>query len=321
MTDLFLRPLFTWRSAVASKHGPSNPTTRHVLLTLALHMNEKGGSCFPSIDLLVEESGLSRRAVIDHLRTAERDGWIGKRDLRRPNGQGWRRVEYIAQIPAQAERLLNVEQAGAPDAPRQGGAGNALPSPTAPRERGAPGSERGAPGSKGGAPGAPEYFSSTSKNSSKEKTPAASRRSPLPAGFGISDSVRAWAIAHGYEPYLDAHLEYFLDFAVSNRKLYLDWDAAFRNCVRADWGGIRKARRIAAGLPAQAAPKAEHPKCTWPGCSDIGDRKHGDDAYCAVHWFEENSRRLAAKPAPSPVPNRLADIQQMARTVAKAVPQ
>lgn len=316
MTDLFLRPLFTWRSAVASKHGPSNPTTRHVLLTLALHMNEKGGSCFPSIDLLVEESGLSRRAVIDHLGTAEREGWIGKRDLRRPNGQGWRRVEYFALIPAHAERELHVEQAGAPPAPRQGSAGDA------PRlEGGAPGSERGAPGSKGGAPGAPEYFSSTSKNSSKEKAPAASRRTLLPPDFQISESVRAWAKDQGFEPYLDAHREFFVDFATANRKLYLDWDAAFRNCVRADWGGVRKAIRIAAGKPAQVPPKVEKPKCSVAGCSDEGDRKHGETPYCAVHWFEENSRRLAAKQAQPSAPNRLAEIQQMARTVAKAVPQ
>lgn len=34
MSDAALKPLYTWRSAVASKHGPKSPTTRHVLLTL-----------------------------------------------------------------------------------------------------------------------------------------------------------------------------------------------------------------------------------------------------------------------------------------------
>lgn len=109
MTDeLFLLPLFDWRSAVASKHGPEKPTTRFVLLTLALHMSVKGDSCFPSIDLLAEESGLSRRAVIEHLQIAEQTGWLAKKDRSARSGQGWRRVEYFGLIPAGIEAKLRA---------------------------------------------------------------------------------------------------------------------------------------------------------------------------------------------------------------------
>lgn len=93
-----LSPLFTWRSAVASDRGPKHAVTRHVLLTLGLHMNEKGGSCFPSIDTLVQETALSRPTVIKHLQMAHADGWIEKTTVGL-RGKRWRRSEYVALIP------------------------------------------------------------------------------------------------------------------------------------------------------------------------------------------------------------------------------
>lgn len=94
-----IAPLFTWRSAVASKHGPKSPTTRHVLLTLSLYMSEKGDSCFPSIETLTEDTGLSRRAVLSHIKKAREDGWIDRKLLGMA-GQKWRRSEYRATVPA-----------------------------------------------------------------------------------------------------------------------------------------------------------------------------------------------------------------------------
>lgn len=147
MTDLFLRPLFTWRSVVASKFGPANPTTRHVLLTLGLHMSDKGDSCFPSMALLSDETGLGLRTVKEHIALAAEDGWIGKRERRLKNTQGWKRNEYFAQIPADAETMFHAEQGGAAGAPRKHGAATApskAGAPTAPRQGGAANAERGA---------------------------------------------------------------------------------------------------------------------------------------------------------------------------------
>lgn len=166
--DLFLRPLFDWRSALASPFGPKNPTTRHVLLTLSLHMSPKGDSCFPSIDLLTEESGLSRRAVVTHLRTAADEGWIGKRERPEKNGQGWRRIEYFPLIPQGVEQQVKawMEERSARRAPAQGGA----------------------PRSKGGARGAPKVVQdvhlSTSGSSSMSSTPpGGASPTPVAAAF------------------------------------------------------------------------------------------------------------------------------------------
>lgn len=74
MATTNLKPLFTWRSAIVESN--LKPTTRHVLLTLSLHMNERGGSCFPSVETLARETDLNRATIIRQLQIAETDGWL-----------------------------------------------------------------------------------------------------------------------------------------------------------------------------------------------------------------------------------------------------
>lgn len=90
--------LFKWRQAIISKDGPEKPTTRHILLTLSLHMDQDGNKCFPSISTLAAETGLSRRAICLHLDLAERDGWI-KKEICGFSGQDWKRHRYLPLIP------------------------------------------------------------------------------------------------------------------------------------------------------------------------------------------------------------------------------
>lgn len=92
-----LAPLFTWRSAIVDSELAA--TTRHVALTLSLHMNERGGSCYPGAPRLARETGLSERAVRDHLGRLVDAGWLV---LERRGGQrGGRREsnEYRATVP------------------------------------------------------------------------------------------------------------------------------------------------------------------------------------------------------------------------------
>jgi hypothetical protein len=100
-------------------------TQRHVALTLSLHMNERGGSCYPGIARIAAESGLSSRAVQKGLRALERTGWIAVETARAPDGTNL----YTATIPTTYE---HDEGGGAP------GAG-AHPVP----EGGAPGAPKG----------------------------------------------------------------------------------------------------------------------------------------------------------------------------------
>lgn len=88
-----------------SEFGPKS-ITRFVLLTLSLHMDKDGGSCFPSTRTLAGKTGLSERSVCTHLETAAKEGWI-KKMLHGLPGQRWKRHKYEADIP---ENLLKEIQ-------------------------------------------------------------------------------------------------------------------------------------------------------------------------------------------------------------------
>ena len=57
--------------------------------------------------------------------------------------------------------------------------------------------------------------------------------------YQISEKVRAWAKANLFDPEL--HLDMFNDYLANKAgKPYKDMDAAFRTCVRCDWGNLRR---------------------------------------------------------------------------------
>jgi hypothetical protein len=95
MTSAFTR--FSWERLVISERGPANPTTRHVLLALATHVN-RDLQCWPTTKLLTAETGLSERSVCTHLEIADQEGWIKHTDRR--TGKGWRNYIYSLTIPA-----------------------------------------------------------------------------------------------------------------------------------------------------------------------------------------------------------------------------
>lgn len=80
----------------------------------------------------------------------------------------------------------------------------------------------------------------------------ATRATSLPDDFAISEQVRQWAAKQGFAPWLDLHLEHFRDYALSKGKTYTDWDAAFRNAIRDDWGDVRKRNPSPAPAPVTA---------------------------------------------------------------------
>jgi len=87
---------FLWERAMILQPD-IQPTTKHVLLTLAVFMDEKA-TCFPSVSLLSERTGLSRRCVCEHLEKANKAGWI-KTSLAGHNEKGWKRHKYLAVMP------------------------------------------------------------------------------------------------------------------------------------------------------------------------------------------------------------------------------
>lgn len=92
-------PIVKWRKAVLGPDGPQSGTTRFVLLALGSHMNEQGGSCFPSTELLAKETRLSKRVVMRHIQFAVAEGWL-ERTEEMGYGKGWARADYQATIPS-----------------------------------------------------------------------------------------------------------------------------------------------------------------------------------------------------------------------------
>ncbi|MCT7295194.1 helix-turn-helix domain-containing protein [Ralstonia sp. CHL-2022] len=85
------------------------------------------------------------------------------------------------------------------------------------------------------------YPSVTTKSTrtSKSRSKSVNGKTQLPEGFAISEGVRKWAKENGHKN-LDAHLEYFIDTIRAKGSRYVDWDAAFKTAVRADWAGLSR---------------------------------------------------------------------------------
>lgn len=111
--------IWSWRHAVAK--AELEPLTKLVLYTLALHMNETGEGCYPSLDTLMAESGLARASVVKYLDAAEAAGFI-RRKKHGFGGQKWARNEYFAAYPkgfalADASAAPEAEKGSSPVEP------------------------------------------------------------------------------------------------------------------------------------------------------------------------------------------------------------
>lgn len=89
-----MRP-YTWRQAI--QKSDLAPTTKHVLLNLSCYINDAGQAAFPSIDQQAQDTGLSRRAVITHLKSVE-GRWLSV-SRHGYGGQKWARNEYLPRLP------------------------------------------------------------------------------------------------------------------------------------------------------------------------------------------------------------------------------
>lgn len=116
--------VWSWRHAVLKSGLPA--PTRHLLLTLSCYMNDLGDGCYPTVETLVENTGLSKRSIITHIAMAVDAGWLEKR-LHGFKGSEWRNNEYRACFPDD----YALQNRGAGDAPQ-------------PEKRGAAGAHGGA---------------------------------------------------------------------------------------------------------------------------------------------------------------------------------
>lgn len=88
--------VYSWRASIQCSDLSS--TTRLVLHNLAVHMNEAGENCYPTIEQQSWATGLSKTAVCKHLDIAHEAGFIDK-VIHGYGGSEWRNHEYVPCIP------------------------------------------------------------------------------------------------------------------------------------------------------------------------------------------------------------------------------
>lgn len=88
--------VWSWRHAIQKSSLDSS--TKLVLLNLSIYMNDVGDGCYPSIERQVQDTGLSKRSVITHLKKALEAGFLVK-EKHGYAGQKWARNEYRASYP------------------------------------------------------------------------------------------------------------------------------------------------------------------------------------------------------------------------------
>jgi uncharacterized protein YdaU (DUF1376 family) len=73
----------------------------------------------------------------------------------------------------------------------------------------------------------------------------ATRKTPLPDGFSISERVREWAKGKGIGN-LEQHLEHFIGKCKAKDYRYVDWDEGFMGAIRDDWAklGSKPAEKV-----------------------------------------------------------------------------
>lgn len=95
---------WNWRRSVAESALPA--TTRHVLLTLSLHVSDAGEGAFPSLGTLVRQTGLTEATVKKHLREAIDAGWVQKEERFTERGRQTSNRYYLTAPLREGDRKL-----------------------------------------------------------------------------------------------------------------------------------------------------------------------------------------------------------------------
>lgn len=82
-------------------------TQRHILLTLSIHMDERGGGAHPSLSTIARETGLGRSTVSRDLGILETLGWIG---IDRDPNAAQRQLANVYRASIPGELVHGVDQ-------------------------------------------------------------------------------------------------------------------------------------------------------------------------------------------------------------------
>jgi Helix-turn-helix domain len=292
MREKNYEPFFTWRTAILKSTLP--PTTRHVLLTLSCHMNDAGESCFPSIERLSRETGLSRRAVITHLGGAREGGWI-RSEKHGFSGQEWARNEYRISWPPEPAETDTIYKGGAPGSPpfsEEREEGPAAQSP----EGGARGSSQGGATTGKGVHQVPEGGARGSKGGARSDQKAVHHVHTNSSDNSPSNS----SVNSSSPPVGGASAPRSQEQGALERKRDLLWEAMLAGCgiplhaphtttERGRWNKALKILREAGATPEEIKRRCTRYRKIWPKVSLT-------PTALAANWNTIVSENVGSKP-------------------------
>ena len=180
-----------------------------VLIMLANRTNPETGICYPSLSKIAVECGMTRRSVINQIKALESNNYLSVD-----------RSKSMFDMNHVNKYILNLDYS--------------------PSERDSLGSERDSlGGSERDSPNTINSFKQKEKLKDKQNI-SPTKKTTLPDNFSVSEKVLIWYCSKNYTENIQDHLEAFVDICRANGYRKIDWDATFKNCIRADWAGIRK---------------------------------------------------------------------------------
>lgn len=232
----------TW----ALKQPVPQSSAKFVLVVLAECVNGESFVAWPSIAHVIEATGQDRKTVQANIRRLQEWGWI--EDTGEREGTTKQVVVYRLKEPEngpikEAQKRNSTENGTVPFFPGK--------TPEIPTEEAQISLETG-PKTGHGTVKEPE-----GNRKEPEQSASRSRKSRLPADFGISDRVRRWAAEKGHVR-LDDHLEYFVGWAKSKGATYVDWDEAFMTAIRGNWAKVPNETSRAPPRQTHADRRAEY---------------------------------------------------------------
>ena len=97
--------MFNWRLMII-RYADLPPNAKYLALHLSTYMNEWGDNCFPSIQRIVHETGLSKPTVCKYLGVLRDTDWLTAQK-KGFDGQGWAHNQYYPNIPEKAVKEFN----------------------------------------------------------------------------------------------------------------------------------------------------------------------------------------------------------------------
>lgn len=105
-------PVWTWRDAI--RRTKAEPATKLLCYTLATYMSDTGRGCWPSVETLCDDTGMSARSITTHLAKAVEVGLLATSRRKAPDGrlQGYKYHPMFPKDAALARPEMDEDEGG-----------------------------------------------------------------------------------------------------------------------------------------------------------------------------------------------------------------